>query len=84
LLVDLVAIFARDRVVCSSSWALLRVNTAWSHRSTSTAACRQDPEFRKKFEAQAAKVKLERESHENIELKVVPRAAIEAEAAKIR
>jgi hypothetical protein len=43
-----------------------------------------DPELRKKFEAQAAKVKLDVNSHENIELKVIPRAEMEVEAAKIR
>ena len=54
---------------------------AWEHID---GGLQDDPEFRKKFEAQAAKVKLDVNSHENIELKVIPRAAIEAEAAKIR
>jgi len=41
------------------------------------------PEFRALFESQCAKIKLEEKSHENIELKLITKPAMEAEAAKI-
>ena len=42
------------------------------------------PDFLSKFESQAAAVKLDARGHDNIELKVVSREAIETEAAKLR
>jgi protocatechuate 3,4-dioxygenase beta subunit len=43
-----------------------------------------EPSFRKNFESRAAAVKLEEKSHESVELKLIPKDDIEAEAAKIR
>ena len=43
-----------------------------------------NPDFRKQFESSAVTVKLQENSRENVEVKVIPFDAIEAEAAKIR
>lgn len=42
-----------------------------------------DPEFRRRFESQAAKVTLAEKSHENIEVKLISKEAITAEVAKM-
>jgi hypothetical protein len=41
------------------------------------------PEFRARFEGQCAQVKLEEKSHETVELKLITKEAMDAEAAKI-
>ena len=43
-----------------------------------------DASFRARFEAQIAAVKLEERAHSTVEVKVIPREAIEAEAAKLK
>jgi protocatechuate 3,4-dioxygenase beta subunit len=43
-----------------------------------------DPDFRKTFEGQAAAVKLSEKSHENVDVKLITRDAMAAEAAKIQ
>ena len=43
-----------------------------------------NPDFRKQFESSAVTVKLQENSRENVEVKVIPFDAIEAEAAKIQ
>jgi len=44
----------------------------------------QDPDFRKNFDGKSATVKLEEKGHESVEAKLIPKDAIETEAAKIR
>jgi protocatechuate 3,4-dioxygenase beta subunit len=44
----------------------------------------QDPDFRKRFESQAASVTLRDNSHDTAEVKLIAKDAIEAEAAKVR
>lgn len=44
----------------------------------------QDPAFRARFDSQAATVKLRDNSHETVEVKLIGKDAIEAEAAKLR
>jgi len=41
------------------------------------------PEFRARFESQCARVKLAENSHESVELKLITKEAMDAEAAKI-
>jgi len=52
---------------------------AWEDTSSGIT---QDPEFRKHFDPVV--VKLAEKSHENIELKLIPKDAIETEAAKVQ
>jgi Carboxypeptidase regulatory-like domain len=42
-----------------------------------------DPEFRKRFDGQSSKIKLSEKSHENIELKLITKDSMDAEAAKM-
>ena len=44
----------------------------------------QDPDFRKRFESQAASVTLRDNSHDTADVKLIAKDAIEAEAAKVR
>lgn len=44
----------------------------------------QDAEFRKNFDSKASVAKLEEKGHESLEVKLIPKDAIETEAAKIR
>jgi hypothetical protein len=43
-----------------------------------------DPDFRKAFDGQAAPIKLSEKSHQNLDAQLIPMAAMEAEAAKVR
>ncbi len=47
------------------------------------AAIVQAPEFRAKFEGKAAKVKLSENSHETVEVPLIPRDATDAAAAEL-
>lgn len=42
-----------------------------------------DPDFRKRFDAQAVTIKLTENSHESVELKLITKESMDAEAAKI-
>jgi hypothetical protein len=42
-----------------------------------------DPDFRKRFDAQAVTIKLDEKSRENVEVKLIGKEAMDAEAAKI-
>jgi len=44
----------------------------------------EDPDFRKNFDGKAIEVKLEEKSHESVEVNLIPKDAIEAEAAKVQ
>ena len=43
-----------------------------------------DPDFRKAFDGQATPIKLSEKSHQNLDAQLIPMAAMEVEAAKLR